>query len=604
MRNALAVAALLFAVSANAATPPGGSISSTSGPVSWTYAPVVAGTVVDTGVEDFCPPGPCDEYALALALPSPASTFYVTYTATLSIHYSWTSTVATDLDIFAYGPNGAKYGPGSPDTNTSGDNYEDLVITDPVDGVWKLRSVASLSPLPTAASATATLTIATRTASPSPNGQPHVASFTNYPADENMAIPLGSTANGAHGAGEPSIGVNWKSGAVFIESGNHTLRVLFDSAGNASWTDNRSPYARVSLDPILWADSSTGRVIESQLDGACSTMSYTEDDAQTWNPAEGCGTPAGPDHQTVGGGNYAAPAPAVHTYPHAVYYCSQGVATAICARSDDGGLTFGPGVPIYDLTQCNGLHGHVRVSPDGTAYVPNETCTDAAGTARPAVVVSGDNGLTWTVRTISLAKSSSSGGDPSIAAGSANTIYTGFVNYDGHAKVSVSHDRGVTWSKPYDVGTPYGIQNTEFAEVIAGDDDRAAYAFLGTTTPGNDQSSAFPGVWHLYVAFTYDGGRKWQTTDVTPSDPVQRGCIWNGGGNNACRNLLDFNDITTDSIGRVLIGYADGCTKSCVSDPTENASAGPADAQDSWATVARQISGQTLFGAFDGTLPK
>ena len=607
MRNALFVAALFLALSANAATPPDGSISSTSGPVSWTYAPVVAGTVIDTGTEDICPPGVCDEYDLTLSLPSPASTFYVNYTATLSIHYTWTSPVPTDLDIFAYGPNGAKYGPGSPDTNTSGDNYEDLVITDPVDGVWVLRSVASLSPLPTPAQATATLTIATRTNPPTPKIPPHAATFVNYPADPNMAIPLGSTVNGAHGAGEPSIGVNWKTGAVFIESGNHTLRVLFNdgpSPASATWADKRSPFARVSLDPILWADSTTGRVIESQLDGACSTMSYTEDDAETWQPAEGCGTPAGPDHQTVGGGNYASPAPAVHTYPHAVYYCSQGIATAICARSDDGGLTFGPGVPIYNLTQCGGLHGHVRVAPDGTAYVPNENCSDAAGVERPAVVVSSDNGLTWTVKTISLAKSSRNGGDPSVSAGSANTIYTGFVNYDGHAKVSVSHDRGATWGKPFDAGAGYGIQNTEFAEVIAGDDNRAAFAFLGTTTPGDDQSSAFNGVWHMYVSMTYDGGKSWTTSDVTPADPVQRGCIWNGGGSNACRNLLDFNDITVDEIGRVLIGYADGCTGSCVNDPTANASVGPADAQDSWATVARQVSGQTLFGAFDGTLPK
>ena len=85
---------------------------------------------------------------------------------------------------------------------------------------------------------------------------------------------------------------------------------------------------------------------------------------------------------------------------------------------------------------------------------------------------------------------------------------------------------------------------------------------------------------------------------------MQRGCIWNGGGDNACRNLLDFNDITVDRIGRVLIGYADGCTGSCVDDPTANASFGPASAQDALATIARQASGKTLFRAYDGTLPK
>jgi hypothetical protein len=105
----------------------------------------------------------------------------------------------------------------------------------------------------------------------------------------------------------------------------------------------------------------------------------------------------------------------------------------------------------------------------------------------------------------------------------------------------------------------------------------------------------------LYVAFTYDGGTTWTTTDATPSDPVQRGCIWNQGGNNPCRNLLDFNDITVDKVGRVLVGYADGCTGSCVTDATQNASVGPATAQDALATIARQTGGRGLFAAFDGT---
>ncbi len=211
---------------------------------------------------------------------------------------------------------------------------------------------------------------------------------------------------------------------------------------------------------------------------------------------------------------------------------------------------------------------------------------------------------TRTAPTLSARRVPRNGGDPSVSAGASNTLYAGFVNYDGHPRISVSHDHGSNWSKGVDPGTGYGIQNTEFAEMIAGDDDRAAFAFLGTTTPGDDQGTGFPGVWHLYVSLTYDGGKTWTTEDVTPSDPVQRGCIWNGGGSNACRNLLDFNDITVDRIGRVLIGYADGCTKSCVNDPTQNASFGPADAQDSWATIARQATGKTLFRAFDGVLPK
>ena len=91
------------------------------------------------------------------------------------------------------------------------------------------------------------------------------------------------------------------------------------------------------------------------------------------------------------------------------------------------------------------------------------------------------------------------------------------------------------------------------------------------------------------------------TAGATPSDPVQRGCIWNQGGDNPCRNLLDFNDITVDRTGRVLVGYADGCTGSCVTDPAQNASTGPPSAQDALATIARQVGGRGLFMVFDGT---
>ncbi|HET8890146.1 MAG TPA: sialidase family protein [Candidatus Angelobacter sp.] len=599
----------------------GSSISSTSGSVSWDFGPVVAGTVTNVGIQDTCPPGLCDNHDLTITLPAPAATFYQTNTVQVTIKYTWSSTAPTDLDVFAISPNAADHGPGSPDTTSTGAGEEDLTLTDPVDGVWHIRSVASTAPLPVSAHAVVSMTVAPRpTSPPPPPPAPGAPAFVNYAAPENIAPSLGSSDANQHGAGEPSIGVDWKTGKAFIGAGNHTLRVTFNDAvtpATSTWEDKRSPFARVSLDPILFTDDGrlggTNRTFSSQLNGVTSELSFTDDDGDDWLPTQGSGQPAGVDHQTVGGGPYASPAPAVHTYPHAIYYCSQDIATAFCSRSDDGGVTFGPGVPIYTFATvngvdlpvapgtCGGLHGHVRVSPDGTAYVPNENCQDATGARRPGVAVSTDNGLTWVVRTVPDGTTISPGSDPSISAGSNNTIYFGYVNSDGHAKIAVSHDRGLHWSKSQDAGTPFGIQNAEFAEVAAGDDNRAAFAFLGTPTLGDTQSADFLGVWHLYVAFTYNGGRTWTTVDATPSDPVQRGCIWNGGGSNPCRNLLDFNDITVDKFGRVLVGYADGCTGTCVTDPTQNATAGPATAQDALATIARQTGGRGLFAAFDGT---
>jgi len=62
------------------------------------------------------------------------------------------------------------------------------------------------------------------------------------------------------------------------------------------------------------------------------------------------------------------------------------------------------------------------------------------------------------------------------------TLYFGYQNVDGHAHIVVSHDKGLTWVNDRDVGAQLGVQNTSFPEVVAGDGDRAAFAFFGTTT--------------------------------------------------------------------------------------------------------------------------
>ena len=96
----------------------------------------------------------------------------------------------------------------------------------------------------------------------------------------------------------------------------------------------------------------------------------------------------------VDGGPVAAPLTGT-VYPDTVYECAQGVVSAGCALSVNGGLSFGPNVPMYSLLTCGGLHGHLKAAPDGTVYVPNEDCGGQQG-----VAVSADNGVTWNVHTV------------------------------------------------------------------------------------------------------------------------------------------------------------------------------------------------------------
>ncbi len=424
--------------------------------------------------------------------------------------------------------------------------------------------------------------------------------------------------------GEPSIGANWQTGNAMYLANFSPVRISFDDATSPArdtWTNTSIPSA-VSLDPILFTDHNLppgmpNRTFVSQLTGQDSITFYTDNDGGNYSPSQGGGIPSGVDHQTIGAGPYkpnTTPSVGPRTaYPNAVYYCSQEAATAFCARSDDGGQTFGPGVPIYELLQCTGIHGHVKVAPDGTVYVPNRSCGGKA-----AVVVSNDNGVTWAVRPNPSSSNTGFLVDPSVGIGvnnvgkltgqPSNTIYLGYQASDSRPHIAVSHDQGNTWTNDQDVGTLFGIQNSTFPEVVAGDDNRAAYAFLGTTVVGDytnqatyDQSAP----WHLYIATTFDGGATWTTTDATPNDPVQRGSICNlgttscNGHNPNDRNLLDFMDATVDAQGRVLVGYPDGCVGSCVKKP----SGIHPNSYTSRASIARQSGGRRLFAAFDPTEP-
>jgi hypothetical protein len=452
------------------------------------------------------------------------------------------------------------------------------------------KSMQSMPPGPRWAGAALALALlllapAVAAAGPPPPAPPSSATpptYTNYPAPNPLA----------RGAGEPSLSFDAKTGNVMFEAGLQTLRVSFDestSPATASWHDVSFVLtSTLTLDPILFTDRTTGRTFVSQLAGATSLMAFSDDDGASWTPSQGAGIPAGPDHQTVGVGPLPSGVFTTLLYPSAVYYCSQAIALASCAVSLDGGVTFGLAVPMYNLTQCGGLHGHIKIAPDGTAYVPNANCG-----SQQEVAVSTDAGTTWTVRLVSGSMSPGAS-DPSVAVATDGTVYFGFSDGSGHPAVAVSHDRGQTWTHVFDVGASLGIQNTAFPAMVAGDPNRAALAFLGTTAAGNatGDDPNFPAVWHLYVAHTYDGGATWVTVDATPYDPVQRGTICTGGTTcGSTRNLLDFMDARADAKGRVLVGYADGCVGSCVT--------GPPNSGTAIGTIARQLSGKGVYAAFD-----
>ena len=315
------------------------------------------------------------------------------------------------------------------------------------------------------------------------------------PTYDNYTPPVGHPRR--DGSGEPSVGVNWNTGNILAMSRLRGQRLTIDDStspadpvNGATWFSNTSPAIVTGLDPILFTDSVTGRTIGGELNGNFTTGFISDDDLTTVSTTfQALTSLSSVDHQTIGGGppkavpddindpNYAtllARQP-VTSYPHLFYYAAQNIGYADISTSFDGGLTYQQAIPGYTLTQCNGLHGHIRVAPDGTVYLPNKNCNGLA-----AVVVSEDNGLTWDVRPIP--GSSAGDNDPSVGIGAGGTIYVGYNASDKSPRVAVSDDRGLTWRDDINLGlgvTP-NITAAVFPQAIAGDNDRAAVFFLGT----------------------------------------------------------------------------------------------------------------------------
>jgi hypothetical protein len=402
--------------------------------------------------------------------------------------------------------------------------------------------------------------------------------------------------------GEPTLGVDPRTGNVLYECGLQTLRITkLDGKGRSTWTPVQPPVeASQSSDPILWRDPDTGRVFINQLmPQGCSVQAYSDDFGSTWTQGPvGCALGISFDHQTVGTGRATA-VPASPLYKNVVYYCTNDLATLNCGTSLDGGLTYGPSHPVFTdpLETCSPIVGHLKTAPDGTAFVMPDGCDDEVGDQ--AVFVSTDNALTWTKRSIPRATAGDAG-HPSLAVGRDGTLYAAWGSSDngkgGRTYVAVSRDRGAHWTTPVPLGKELGLHVSRFPIAVAGDGDRAAVAYLGSTsTDDPNNHKVFDGTWRMYVSYTYDRGRHWATYDATPGSPVQVGSVCTNGtacttGPNSDRNLLDFNDMVLDGKGRVVIAFADGClkTKGCTT----------ADRLRKGA-ILWQTTGRSLLRAFD-----
>ncbi|MEK6976758.1 MAG: sialidase family protein [Candidatus Thermoplasmatota archaeon] len=437
----------------------------------------------------------------------------------------------------------------------------------------------------------------------------------NEPARfEELEVPGGS-------ASEPTIGIPWNTDSLFYHLGTNTMRARFDDAGVPTWVDVTPPYQiPTNLDPMLVADVDTGRVFAGGLLGPCSVMMYSDDDGGTWLPTINMCSGTNFDHQSIGLGPPAGPIPGLQEGRHIGYYCAQGATGISCARSLDEGSTWLPFQTVAG--SCAGFHGHIRVSPlTGFVTVPTSSCGDHSG-----YIATADGGLTWTSHEMPLSAAWTNGFDPSIQfSRTSGWMYYGMASEHG-VYMALSKDQGTTWEP---LGGGMGINATSwldvgqfhdppvvsgvFTNVQAGDDDRAAVAFIGLEGgPGTDEAMLRSDViyncddrqdelvWHYYVAVTYDAGQTW-TVNKLSEDPVQVGGIYDVvvDGSGGCRNLLDFQDMDIDSKGRMHVGWADGCIDECA----KQAKPETQGWRENAARVYRQVGGRGLFAEFDIATP-
>lgn len=609
----LLLVVIIFALpisSVLASTPSSGSISPSSPGLSFTGGPfVVSNPSSPLGVNPpACTDATCGVFTLTVNIPSNDPNLYK-----VAFNVTWTNSGTTtqgsqnsDYDVYVYQPDVTGDEATQAASNTNPESSSFKVSTGTTTFTFYVVPYDVSPTVPFTASVSLISAIPPQ---PAPISSPPLPPGT--PRFFNHVSPNGI----ADSFGEPSIGADWVTGKVMMFGGlsQYATRVSFDdctSPAKATW--DRTPLFLNTLpravggDPILFTDHDTGRTIVSQLQFGTTTATgeYTDDDGAHYQPSQGAGVASGIDHQTIGGGPFA-PGLSGIGYKNAIWYCAQYDAGAGCAVSLDGGRTYGPSMLISTVADCVGIHGHVKVAPDGTVYVPNRSC----GNNQQGVIVSENNGLTWTVRDVTTATGGDS--DPSIGIASDGTVYFAYQSSDSHAHIAVSRDKGQTWTNDIDVGAPLGIQNALYPAVVAGDggsNGRAAYAFYGSTTAGNYNDPDFNGEWYLILATTFDGGKTWTTENVTPHDPIQRGGICTAGINCSgdTRNLLDFFDVTIDRDGRVLIGYVDGCiTSGCIAgDKNGNGYIDPADNDfTAKAVIARQTGGKRMFAAKDPIEP-
>ena len=421
--------------------------------------------------------------------------------------------------------------------------------------------------------------------------------------------PIGCLLRTGFNSWEPNVGVT-KSGAVlqsarvYPNPGGQIGAALSTDEG-ASWSlvePSAGPVRThpASIDPYLHVDPTTSRVfLDDLLTPNCSVISWSDDDGATWDHSySGC---LETDHQTIFAGKPVSSATV--GYPNVVYRCTINTlalaglsTTSTCQRSLDGGRAWlPPGAPAFVTPAdalpdyCDGALGHGIVDDTGRVWLPKGLC------GQPWLAWSDDEGLSWErVQVASTGMNRNAGNYPGHEAGvgvdPAGMVYYFWVAEDRLPYLSISDDRGASWSAPLMVAPP-GLIETTLPELTVGGTGKIAFVYLGSTnSPGQpwpmhecdigeciDEYPPLPEyddtTWNGYIGVSFDASAPeptFYTAAVNaPDAPLVRGICEAV----RCPSVGDFLDIRIAPDGTPWAALVDACVDECPDGPggtTEN----------------------------------
>lgn len=321
----------------------------------------------------------------------------------------------------------------------------------------------------------------------------------------------------------------------------------------------------ITMDPYIYVDPETSRLFSVDLTVACSLLSFSDDNGESWttNPL-GCGRPVN-DHQTL----FAGP-PSTSTtlgYPSVVYYCFNDVATSSCTKSLDGGITFvTTGEPAFTPADwsgsgCRSLHGQGVTDQKGNVYLPKAHC------GQPWLAISKDEGKTWQRVQVATngVPNTAAPSDPSVAVDQQGNVYYVWIAANRLPYLSISRSQGKTWTKPVMIGAP-GVKEANLVTIAAGAEGRIAVAYVGSENSPYQKCNPEAECDRPYSRVTWNGyiTVSSSTLERTPLffsgavNPEENPFVTGRCGPGRCYPLWDFIDVQIDPRGVPWAAFVDG----------------------------------------------